>query len=88
MELNLKYIDPSYLIRGAPANSWDRILSDRMARMAVHAAMAGKTEVLIGYHHETFVHIPIPTAVASRRRMNLRSDTWSAVLACTRQPRW
>ncbi len=88
MELNLKYIDPSYLIRGAAANSWDRILSDRMARMAVHAAMAGKTEVLIGYHHETFVHVPISTAVASRRRMNLQSDTWSAVLACTRQPRW
>ena len=84
----MKYIDPSYVIRSVPANAWDRILSDRMARMACHAAMAGKTNVLIGYHHNSFVHVPIRTAVAEPRRMNPASDLWNAVLVCTGQPRW
>ncbi len=88
LELNLKYIDPSYAVRSVPANAWDRILSDRMARMAVHAAMAGKTDVLIGYHHSSFVHVPIGTAVATRRQMDPASDMWNAVLGCTGQPRW
>ncbi len=87
-EINLKYIDPSYAIRSVPANAWDRILSDRMARMAVHAAMAGKTGALIGYHHNTFVHVPVDVAVESRRRMDPTGDLWNAVLGCTGQPRW
>ena len=48
LELNLKYLDPSYLIRSVPANTRDRMLSDQLARMAVHAAMAGKTDVVVG----------------------------------------
>ena len=88
VEINLKYIDPSYAIRSVPANAWDRILSDRMARMAVHAAMAGKTGVMIGHQHNRFVHVPIATAVARQRQMDLASDMWQAVLACTGQPRW
>ncbi|MDJ0866833.1 MAG: ATP-dependent 6-phosphofructokinase [Myxococcota bacterium] len=88
IEANLKYIDPSYAIRSVPANAWDRILSDRMARMAVHAAMAGKTDMLIGFHHESLIHVPIGAAVANRREMDLSSDLWQAVRACTGQPRW
>ena len=88
LELNLKYMDPSYAIRSVPANAWDRILSDRMARMAVHAGMAGKTDVLIGYHHNSFVHVPIGTATSDRRHMDPASDMWNAVMSCTGQPRW
>ncbi len=88
LELNLKYIDPSYVVRSCPANAWDRILSDRMARMAVHAGMAGKTDVLIGFHHQSLVHVPIGTAVAHRRQLDLHSDLWQAVLSCTGQPHW
>ena len=88
IEHNLKYIDPSYAIRSVPANAWDRILSDRMARMAVHAAMAGKTDVLVGHHHNSFVHVPIGIAVASPRQMDPASDLWNAVVASTQQPRW
>ena len=47
--INMKYIDPSYIIRSVPANSDDSLLCDAMARHAVHAAMAGKTDVLIGH---------------------------------------
>jgi 6-phosphofructokinase 1 len=88
LELNLKYLDPSYLIRSIPANGWDRILCDRMARHAVHAAMAGKTDMMIGFHHNTMINVPIPAAIADRRRMELTSDLWSGVLSTTGQPRW
>ncbi len=88
VELNLKYIDPSYVIRSVPANAWDRILTDRMARAAVHAAMAGRTNALIGYWNQEIVHVPISTAVAKKKRLALDSDIWNAVLATTRQPDW
>ena len=85
---NLKYIDPSYIIRSTPANAWDRVLSDRMARHAVHAGMAGRTDLMIGMRHNTLVHVPIPTVVGERRQMDLRDDLWTGVLATTGQPRW
>ncbi len=88
LELNLKYIDPSYAIRSVPANAWDRILTDRMARAAVHAAMAGKTDAMIGYWNQEIVHVPISTAVAEKKCMPLESDLWNAVLATTGQPDW
>ena len=88
LELNLKYIDPSYAIRSVPANAWDRILTDRMARAAVHAAMAGKTDAMIGYWNQEIIHVPISTAVAEKKRLSLESDLWNAVLATTRQPDW
>jgi 6-phosphofructokinase 1 len=88
IELNLKYIDPSYAVRSVPANAWDRILSDRMARMAVHAGMAGKTDLMIGFHHQSLIHVPIGTATAHSRRLDLNSDLWQAVIGCTGQPHW
>ncbi len=88
LELNLKYIDPSYAIRSVPANAWDRILTDRMARGAVHAAMSGRTDALMGYWNQEIVHVPIATAIAKKKRLQLGSDLWNAVLATTRQPDW
>jgi 6-phosphofructokinase 1 len=88
LALNMKYIDPSYVIRSVPANAWDRVLTDRMARSAVHAAMAGKTDAMIGYWNQEIVHVPIGIAVAKRKQMPLDSDLWNAVLATTRQPDW
>jgi 6-phosphofructokinase 1 len=88
LPLNMKYLDPSYVIRSVPANAWDRILTDRMARAAVHAGMAGKTDVMIGYWNQEIVHVPIATAMAERKRMSLESDLWNAVLATTDQPDW
>lgn len=88
LELNLKYIDPSYAIRSVPANAWDRVLTDRMARGAVHAAMAGKTDTMMGYWNQEIVHVPISTAISKKRRLRLESDIWNAVLATTGQPNW
>jgi len=88
LELNVKYIDPSYAIRSVPANAWDRILTDRMARAAVHAAMAGKTDAMVGYWNQEIVYVPISTSIGEKKQMSLESDLWNAVLATTRQPDW
>jgi 6-phosphofructokinase 1 len=84
--ISIKYFDPSYIIRSVPANSADSILCDQMARMAVHAAVAGKTDVLIGYIYNYFVHVPIALAVANKKYLNPEGDLWMAVVASTGQP--
>ncbi len=86
--INLKYIDPSYIIRSVPANSDDALLCDAMARNAVHAGMAGKTDVLIGVEHERYLHIPICTAVARKKQLSPGSQFWLRVIESTGQPAW
>jgi 6-phosphofructokinase 1 len=83
--INLKYIDPSYIIRSVPANSEDSLLCDQYARNAVHAAMAGKTDMIIGLWHE-FMHIPIALATSARRRVLPESLLWYNVISATGQP--
>ncbi len=86
--INMKYIDPSYIIRSVAANSDDALLCDAMARHAVHAAMAGKTDVLIGVEHGEFLHVPICTAVAQKKSLVPDSDLWLRVIDSTGQPTW
>ena len=71
------------------ANAWDCFLSQQMARHAVHAAMAGKTDVMIGLCHLVLIHVPISTAVAAgRKHVDPSGELWTAVLASTSQPDW
>jgi 6-phosphofructokinase 1 len=85
--VELKYFDPSYLIRSVPANCEDDILCDQFARRAVHAAMAGKTDILIGLMNTSFVHVPLPMAIGQKRRIRVEGEFWNSVLATTGQPR-
>ena len=62
----MRYFDPSYMIRSSPANAADSVLCDLYARNAAHAAMAGKTGLVIGYLHDSFIHIPIEMLVLRR----------------------
>ena len=87
VELNLKYIDPSYLIRSVQANPYDSVYCLRLAQNAVHAAMAGRTEMVVGRWHGRFVHIPIPLAVSHRNQVAPDGDLWLSVLEATGQPR-
>ena len=87
MELNLKYIDPSYAIRSVPANPHDSVYCVRLAHSAVHAAMAGRTEVLIGRSRGRFVHIPMALAIRQRNKVDPHGDLWESVLEATGQPR-
>jgi len=84
--INLKYFDPSYIIRSVPANSDDSLFCNALARNAVHAAMAGKTGVLVGLLNDQFVHIPIATAVEGKKQVSLESELWLGVIEATGQP--
>ncbi|MDC7244591.1 MAG: ATP-dependent 6-phosphofructokinase [Sphaerochaetaceae bacterium] len=86
IEMNLKYIDPSYIIRSAPANPNDSIYCSRLGSHAVHAAMTGKTQTLISMMNNKFVHIPIKVAVSERNHVNIEGALWRDVLENTRQP--
>ena len=86
MEINLKYIDPSYVIRSAPANPGDSIYCERLGNAAVHAAMAGKTKVIIGLVNNKYVHLPIKAAIVKRRHVNPEGNLWRDTLDATHQP--
>jgi 6-phosphofructokinase 1 len=86
MEVNLKYIDPSYLIRSMPANYNDRIYCGFLGQNAVHAGMAGKTGILVSRWHGHYVHIPIAAAVDRCKAVELDSPLWRSVLESTGQP--
>lgn len=86
--VSIKYIDPSYVIRSVPANAWDRILTNQMARNAVHAAMAGRTDTLIGFWNNELIHVPLRTATTTKKRLDRCGDLWVGVLSSTGQPRW
>jgi 6-phosphofructokinase 1 len=86
MEINLKYIDPSYLIRSRPANYNDRIYCGFLGQNAVHAGMAGKTAMLVSRWHSHYVHIPIQAAVGKRKDVELDSPLWRSVIESTGQP--
>jgi 6-phosphofructokinase 1 len=82
----VKYIDPSYILRSIPANCEDALLCDQMARNAVHAAMAGRTDMLIGYRYDVFIHVPISLVASEKKQMSPESELWRSVLAATGQP--
>ena len=86
MELNLKYFDPSYMARSVKANPFDAVYCLRLAHNAVHAAMAGRTEVVVSRWHGRFVLLPIPLAVRDRHTVDPNGDLWMSVLESTGQP--
>ena len=86
IDTTLKYIDPSYQIRSVPASPSDSVFCWNMARNAVHAAMAGNTEMLIGRWHGHFVHVPMPLATRFRKQVDVTDDLWMSVLEATGQP--
>jgi 6-phosphofructokinase 1 len=86
VELNLKYIDPSYIIRSLSANAHDSAFCLLLGHNAVHAGMTGRTNMVVGFTHGTFTHVPIPLAVSGRKKIDPKSWLWSSVLSTTGQP--
>lgn len=80
-----KYIDPSYIIRSVPANANDRVYCGMLGQFAVHAAMAGKTDMVVAKLMDRFVHMPLALVTTKRRKLNTCSDYWRAVLEVTGQ---
>lgn len=83
--ISLNYIDPSYLIRSCAANATDAELCLRLGQHAVHAAMAGRTRLLVGSWHGQFTHVPLALATSQSRRINPRGALWQSVLESTGQ---
>jgi 6-phosphofructokinase 1 len=79
-------MDPSYLVRSVPANAQDNVYCSQLAQHAVHAGMAGKTGMLVGRWHCSFVHLPIAIATRGRRKVDPHSELWQSVLESTSQP--
>jgi 6-phosphofructokinase 1 len=86
IEVTLKYLDPSYSIRSVPASPTDSVYCWHLARNAVHAAMAGNTELLIGRWGGRFVHVPLPLATRFRKQVDTTGDLWMSVVESTGQP--
>ena len=86
ISITLKYIDPSYAIRSVPASPQDNVYCSILAHNAVHAGMAGKTNMLVGRWHDTFVHIPVILVIGGRRKIEPEGDIWRSVLEATGQP--
>jgi 6-phosphofructokinase 1 len=84
-ESSVKYFDPSYTIRSVPARGTDAIKCYMLARSAVHAAMAGRTNCVVGNQEDWYTLVPIKLATIERQRVALNSDLWHAVLDATGQ---
>ncbi|MDQ7836488.1 MAG: ATP-dependent 6-phosphofructokinase [Humidesulfovibrio sp.] len=85
MEATIKFIDPSYIIRSVPANANDRVYSGFLGQNAVHAAMAGKTGMVVSRLQSRYVHVPLELVTSKRKMLNIDSDYWRAVVESTGQ---
>jgi len=82
----MRYIDPSYMIRSVPPTPNDSIFCLQLAQMAVHAAMSGRTGMVVGYANGHFTHLPMEVATSKRKKISLMSQLWQSVLEATGQP--
>jgi len=86
IELNLKYLDPSYMIRSVPATPEDSIFCLHLGAAAVHAAMAGKTGMVVALRHQRYVHLPMHLVTRGCRKVDPQGPLWRSVLETTGQP--
>lgn len=87
IDMELKYIDPSYTIRSKPASPPDSAFCLMLGHNAVHAAMAGRTNMVVGYWRDEFTHLPITAAVSERKQIDPKDKLWTGVMSSTGQPR-
>jgi len=85
LPLTIKFIDPSYIIRSVPANANDRVYCGFLGQHAVHAAMAGKTGMVVSKMRGHYIHLPLPLVTARRRKLQINSDYWRSVMETTGQ---
>lgn len=86
MEINVKYIDPSYIIRGVAANPHDSAFCLMLGQNAVHAGMSGRTDMVVGFWNHQYTHVPMSVAASKRKKLDLEGALWASVLATTGQP--
>ncbi len=82
-EINVKYFDLGYSIRSVAAEGEDAVFCGMLAQDAVHAAMSGRTDMMVGHWAGCFTHVPIPQATRARKKIELNSPLWSSVKSIT-----
>jgi 6-phosphofructokinase 1 len=85
IEISLKYIDPSYMIRSLPANANDSVFCGFLGRDAVHAGMVGKTNLITSHWNNYFVHVPLALSAGKRKKVSPNGKLWRTVLEATGQ---
>ena len=86
LPLNIKYFDPSYIIRSIPANAADSMYCVHLAQNTVHAAVSGRTDMLVSEWNSAYVHIPLSRAVGGRKKVDPSGRLWQTVMDATQQP--
>ena len=86
IETTLKYIDPSYMLRAQTTSAQDSVFCATLGQNAVHAAMSGKTSMMVGYCHEQFTNVPLSLVTRGRKEFDINSPLWLSVLGATGQP--
>jgi 6-phosphofructokinase 1 len=87
-EADMKYIDPSYLIRSIPTTSNDRIYCKVLAHNAVHGAFAGFTGITVGLVNTHYVYLPIPVVILAPRRVDPKGKMWNRLRSSIGQPQF
>ena len=85
MEIALKYIDPSYMIRSLQANPNDSVFCGFLGLGAVHAGMAGKTRLIISNWNAHLVHVPMHLSIGKRKQIIPHGKLWRTILESTGQ---
>lgn len=85
-DFTIKYIDPSYIIRSLPANAADSGFCLALGQYAVHAALSGRTNMMVGHWNNMFTHVPLKLATKTRKKLDPSGETWQRVLDSTLQP--
>ena len=83
MEVSVKYFDLGYTIRSIQAEGSDAIFCGILAQNAVHAAMSGRTDMIMGHWAGSFTHVPISLATRARKKIQLDSPLWTSVKSLT-----
>ncbi|KAL9247715.1 hypothetical protein vseg_021118 [Gypsophila vaccaria] len=83
---DVKYIDPTYMVRSVRANASDAILCTVLGQNAVHGAFAGYSGITVGICNTHNVYLPITEVIHSPRTVNPNSRMWHRCLTSTGQP--
>ncbi|VVB11182.1 unnamed protein product [Arabis nemorensis] len=86
MVMNLKYIDPTYMIRAVPSNASDNVYCTLLAQSAVHGAMAGYTGYVSGLVNGRQTYIPFYRITEKQNNVVITDRMWARLLSSTNQP--
>ncbi|KAL0733639.1 hypothetical protein Bca4012_009849 [Brassica carinata] len=81
--VDVKYIDPTYMIRAVRANASDGILCTVLGQNAVHGAFAGYSGITVGIINTHYAYLPIPEVIAYPKSVDPNSRMWHRCLTST-----